>query len=160
MASFFIQNVLIQLESMASQGCQCHPTLYNVAHLYALCLFFNLSFIFFKLGYSCFTIMCMFLLYNEVNQLYIYIYIYTHTHTSPPSHSPSHSSTSSLSTMLCSLHYTACFHQQSFLYMAVHMSVLISQFLPPLTHHWVHMSIPYVCVSIAALKIHSSIPFF
>jgi len=29
---------------------------------------------FFNLGYSCFTKLCWFLLYNKVNQLYVYIY--------------------------------------------------------------------------------------
>ena len=40
---------------------------------------------YFLLAYICFTILCEFLLYNKVNQLYIYIYIYiyiyTHTYT-------------------------------------------------------------------------------
>ena len=30
--------------------------------------------IFFLLEYNCFTVLCWFLLYNEVNQLYVYMY--------------------------------------------------------------------------------------
>ena len=110
--SFFIHNVLIQLESMASQGCQCHLLCCNIAHFYALCLFFFLSFFyFFKLGYSCFTI--MFVSAIQWSESAIYTYIHPLPYKSP-SHSPSHPSMSSQSTEFCSLHYTACFHQQSF----------------------------------------------
>ena len=157
MASFFIHNVLIQLESMASQGCQCHLLCCNIAHFYALCLFFCLSFIFLNWGIVALPL-CLFLLYNEVNQLYIHTFIPSLINL-PPTHHP---------TPLChhrALSFAPCTTQHVstsnlFTHGSAHMSVLISQFLPPLTRHWVHRSISYVCVSIAALQNHSSIPFF
>ena len=47
--------------------------------------------------------LCEFLLYNEVNQLYVY----THPLLGPPFHPPSHPSRSPQSTKLRSLCYTA-----------------------------------------------------
>ena len=41
--------------------------------LISICGFFFFYYLF-KLGYSCFTILYKFLLYNEANQLYVYIY--------------------------------------------------------------------------------------
>lgn len=38
-------------------------------------------------AYDCFTKLCWFSLYSEVNQLYVYIYIYPLL-LGPPSHSP------------------------------------------------------------------------
>ena len=66
------------------------------------------SFLFFLLEYNCFTMLCWFLLYNEVNQLCIYI------HISPPSWDPFSTpippSRSSQSTKLSSLCFIACSH--------------------------------------------------
>ena len=159
--SFFIQNVLIQLESMASQGCQCYLLCCNIAHLYALYLFFFLSFFyFFKFGYSCFTIMFVSAIQWSESAIYIYIYTFIPSLINlPPTRHP---------TPLChhrALSFGPCTLQHVstsnlFTHGSAHMSVLISQFLPPLTCHWVHRSISYVCVSIAALQKHSSIPFF
>ena len=42
------------------------------------------------LEYNCFTMVCSFLLYNKVNQLYIYIYLHISSILRlPPSHPPS-----------------------------------------------------------------------
>ena len=55
-----------------------------------------------KLEYNCFTIMCQFLLYNKVNQLYVYRYppLLHFPSTPAPSH-PSWSSQSSKLSLLC-----------------------------------------------------------
>ena len=58
--------------------------------------------------------LCQFLLYNEVNQLYVYLYPLP---LGPPSHpSPSHPSRSLQSTKLSSLCYAAGSHQLSILF--------------------------------------------
>ena len=49
--------------------------------------FFLPSFLSFLLEYNCFTMFCYFLLYNEVNQLYVYLYPLL---LGPPSHPSSH----------------------------------------------------------------------
>ena len=113
---------------------------------------------FFKLGYSCFTMLCQFLLYNKVNQLYVHI---CPLPLGPPPHPPSHPSRSSQSTELSSLRHTAGSHQLSVLHMAVH----IRQFQSPSSSHPpspcpVCPHVPYICVSIPALQIGSSVPFF
>ena len=47
-----------------------------------------------------------------------------------------------------------------FIHDRVYMSMLLSQFIPPSPSSCVHMSILYICVSIPALKILSSVPSF
>ena len=64
---------------------------------------------FFKLGYSCFTMLCQFLLYNEVNQLY----------ASPSPHSTFHPSRSPQSNKLNYLRYTAGSYQLCILHIVV-----------------------------------------
>ena len=62
----------------------------------------------FQLDYYCFIMLCQFLLYNNVNQLYVYIYLLP---LEPPCHTPpSHPSRSSQSTRLSSLCYAATSH--------------------------------------------------
>ena len=89
------------------------------------------------LEYKCFTMLCQFLLYNKVNQLYVYIYP-----ISPPSciflpPSLSHPSRSSQSIELISLCYAAASHQPSILPLVLYIrqcySLTSSQLpLPPL----------------------------
>ena len=59
-------------------GKPVHPCtlLYFSSKLQLFLFFIFLYFIFLTslLGYNCFTMVCQFLLYNKVNQLYIYIY--------------------------------------------------------------------------------------
>ena len=78
----------------------------------------------------------------------------------PPTLPSSHPSRSSHSSELSLLRYTAGSRQLSVLRMV--MSTLISQFIPPSLPppHHVQLSILYVCFSIPALQVGSSIPFF
>ena len=83
------------------------------------------------LEYNCFTMLCQFLLYNKVNQLYIYIY-----HLIP---SLSHPSRWTQSTELISLCYGAASHQLSVLHLVVYIcpchTLTSSQLtLPPPCH--------------------------
>ena len=52
-----------------------------------VCSEMNIFFSFFLLEYNCFTMLCQFLLYTEVNQLYIYMYSFP---VGPPSLLPPH----------------------------------------------------------------------
>ena len=70
--------------------------------------------IFFKLVGNCFTMLCWYLLYNYVTQLYVYMHPLPHESSSycsllPPT--PSHTSRSSQSTKLSFLCYTTATHQ-------------------------------------------------
>ena len=115
---------------------------------------------YFLLEYNCFIILCQFLLYEEVNRLYV-IHTFSPTWASLPLYLHSHPSRFSQSTELNCLCYTADSHQMSILYMVVYMLILISQFIPPsLPLPMFHMSVRYICVSIPALEIVSPIPFF
>ena len=95
-----------------------------------------------------------FLLHNEVNQLYVYVYIYPCPLKSPTHHHPG-PSRSSQSIELSSLCLATC-HQRSILHKqcmyfnpAFHSSHLLLPF----------MSVLYVCISIPALAIGSSLHF-
>ena len=67
--------------------------------------------LFFQSVYSCFTVVCWFLLYNNLNQLCVYM-------CPLPLQPPSHPSRSSQSTELSSLYYTAASHYLNILHMA------------------------------------------
>ena len=83
--------------------------------------------------------LCQFLMYNEVNQLYVYIYPL-------PLGPPSYPCRSSQSTRLSSLCYTAASHQL----FVVHMVLCVCQCYSPNSSHplflssCVHMSISYI----------------
>ena len=63
---------------------------YNVAHLYALCLFFYYLFYFFlNWGIGALPLcLCFCYTMKWISYIYIYIYIYTHTHPLPPTYHP------------------------------------------------------------------------
>ena len=84
-------------------------------------LFFNIRI--FKtslLEYNCFTMVCQFLLYNKVNQLYTYIYPHILPLRLPPT-LPIHPSRWTQSTELISLCYVAASHQLSILHLVVYI---------------------------------------
>ena len=60
---------------------------------------------------------------------------------------------------LHSLYHIANSHQLSILHMVIYMFPFYSLFNPPSPFCHVHKSVLYVCVSIAALQIGSSIPY-
>ena len=83
-------------------------TICKVVCNYFICM------LFFLLGYSCFTVLFWFFLYNKVNLLYVYIYLFP---LGPSSHSPqSHPSRSPQR-----LSYTAGSHQLSVLHMVMYL---------------------------------------
>ena len=101
--------------------------------------------------------LCWFLLYNEVNQLYIHIYPLLE----PPSHPPNLTLLGHHRAELTVL-YTAGSHQL----IISHMVVYIHQSQSPNLSHpflpgfWSHMFILYICISIPALETGSSVPSF
>ena len=127
--------------------------------LKSLCVGFFLTSL---LEYNCFTMVCQFLLYNKVNQLYIYIYPHISSLLHLPRPSLSHPSRWSQSTKLISLCYAAASHWLSILHLVVYIcpcrSLTSSQLtLPPPP---VLKSIFYLCVFIPVLPLGSSEPFF
>ena len=114
------------------------------------------------LDYNCITMLCQFLLYNEVNQLYVYIYPHTPSLLHLPPNLLSHPSSWSQSTELISLCYATASHQLSTLHLVVHIcqcsSLTSSQLtLPPPR---ILKSILYACVFIPVLSLGSSEQFF
>ena len=112
--------------------------------------------------------LCWFLPYINVNQLYIYIYIYMYVSMNLPA-SPSHPSRLSQSPHLSSLEpyskvplavlFTyggVCFHATLSIH-PLHSSHLL---LPEPPRLRIHKSVLYACISIAALQIGSSVPSF
>ena len=107
--------------------------------------------------------LCQFLLYNKVNQLYVYIYI----PISPPScvslpPSLSHPSKWSQSTELIYLCDVAASHQLSILHLVVYICQCYSLTSSQLTLHPSHVlkSVLYVCIFIPVLPLGFSEPFF
>ena len=98
--------------------------------------------------YSCFTMLCYFLLYDEVNQLYVYIYPLP-SWASLPLHPLFHPSGTSQSTELSSL----CCAEDAPGYAPTYMSVPACPTLP--SH-----PVPTCPLSMPALEIGSSVPFF
>ena len=83
-------------------------------------------FFFFQLKYSCFTMLCQFLLYDEVNQSYVYTYSLLLGYTFF-----SHLSGSSQSTELkLPVLYSSFLLAVYFIHNSVYMSTVISQFVP------------------------------
>ena len=103
--------------------------------------------------------LCQFLLYNEVNQLYVYLYPLPLGPPSPPTPFPPIQVITEHRAELPVLYgrFPLAIY---FTHGSVFMSNLISQFIPPSPQPHVHMCILYVCVSIPALQIGSSVPFF
>ena len=50
----------------------CQPEDYD--YFFLLSVMIHVNYYLFLLGYSCFKMLCSFLLYNEMNQLFVYIY--------------------------------------------------------------------------------------
>ena len=107
----------------------------------------------FRLEYSCFTMLCWFLLHSKLNQLYIYIYVLFFRF---PSHLGHHRALSGV----------PCANSRfSLVIYVIHSidTVYINPNLPihptPPSQLGNHKFVLYICVSISALQIRSSVPF-
>ena len=69
---------------------------------------------------------------------------------------------SALSTVHCAIRYVLiiCFICNINMCQYVHVLILIAQFLPSPLPIGIYIFVTYVCTSISALQIRSSIPFF
>ena len=112
---------------------------------------------FFQLGYSCFTMLCEFLLHNGVSQLYVCTYVPPFCSLPPP---PPHPCRSPESTGMSSLHCTVGPHELSVytwlctdvnLHLPVHPTPLLPAQGPYI--HSLHL------ISTPALQIGTSVPF-
>ena len=98
-------------------------------------------FIIYLLEHNCFRMLCEYLLYGTVNQLYVYIYpLWLESASHPPPPHPSRSKQSPKPSFLC---FIAGSHEQSISQCgSVYTSILISQFVPlsssPIPHAHVH----------------------
>ena len=111
---------------------------------------------------NCFTMVCQFLLYNNVNQLYVYIYPHIPSLLCPPPTlliPPLQVDTKQRADLpvLCSCFPLAIY----FTFGSVYMSVLLSHFVPayPSSSPCAQV-ILYVCIFIPVLALGSSEPFF
>ena len=121
---------------------------------------------FFLMGYSCFTMSCQFLLHSEVNQpcvcgyIYIYMYIYPlplgpPSHESPPAHLSRSPQNAELSPLGCTAGSHYLFYARQCIFISPNLTVHPT---PPSTLcPYVHS---LVCISIPALQIGLSLPFF
>ena len=76
----------VSLVSPALAGGFFTISIHTRSHILCVCV------LFFLLEYDCFTMLCYFLLYNEMNHPYVYMCLLP---LAPPSHSPPHPSRSS-----------------------------------------------------------------
>ena len=121
-------------------------------------LFCFVLFLTFLLEYNCFKMVCQFLLYNKVSQLYIYICPHISSLLRLPP-SLSHPSRWSQSTELNSLCYVAASHQLSILCLVVYIcpchSLTLSQRTLPLPRI-LKSILQQICVFIPVLPLGSS----
>ena len=138
-------------------GCGYNQKHHNLPVYIFVCVFFLTS----LLEYNCFTVVCQFLLYNKVNQLYIYIYPHIPSLLClPPTLPipPLQVVTEHGADLLC---YAAASHQLSILHLVAYIcpchSLNSSQLTlpPPL----VLKSILYVCIFIPVLELFGYIAY-
>ena len=117
----------------------------------------NLSFFFFKLQYSCFTMNVVLVSAVQWTESALCIHISTPSwdslphHRTPPGH---HRAPSWALCAIQQLPMMTCFTPGS-----AYMSIPASQFTSPRLPHPASTSL-YICVSILALQIDSAVPFF
>ena len=99
------------------------------------------------LEYNCFTMVCQFLLYNKVNQLYIYIYPHIPSLLHLPPTLPIPPLQVVTKHQLTSLCYATASHQLSILHLVVYMSVPLSHFIPAYPS-------PSLCPQVHSLHLH------
>ena len=113
------------------------------------CKLFSVRSFFFKLGFTCVSMLCQFLLCRKVNQLFVYIPSFLDF--LPIQVTTEHR-----------VEFPVLYNRFSlvlyFKHSRVYMSTPISKFIPPPCPPCVHTFVLYICVSISALQI--SVPFF
>ena len=115
----------------------------------------SLSFFFFWLKDNCLTMLCRFLPYININQMWAYL------RSLPPNPHPISPTRWSQSIRLSSLPSSSEVQLPfCFTYGNVYVSVLVSQSVLPSPSRTVHNSVLYVCIWIFAMQIGSSVPFF
>ena len=88
--------------------------------------------------------------------VYVYIYIYIPLPSGLPSRS---GHCRALGRVPCAIQCVPISFDFVYTIDGIYMSILFSRF-PPAFHRGIHTFVSYVCVSISALQIRSSIPFF
>ena len=113
------------------------------------------------LEYNCFTMVCQFLLYKKMNQLYVYIYPHIPSLLHLPPTLPIPPPRWSQSTELISLCYAAASHQLPILHLVVYVCqrYCLTMSQPPLPP-CVLKAVLNICIFIPALPLGSSVPFF
>ena len=135
---------------------------YIVQHRELQPLSCNNFFLMSLLEYNCFTMLCQFLLYNKVNQLYVYMYCYIPSLLSLPPTLPipllqvitKHQADLPV---LCSSFPLAIHFTSGSIY--IYQCYSLTSFQLPLPHR-VLKSILYICIFIPSLPLGSSVPFF
>ena len=130
----------------------CNPTIYTCTAFFLTSL----------LEYNCFTVVCQFLLYNKVNQLYIYIYLHISSLLClPPTLSipPLQVVTKHQADLpvLCGCFPLTIYFTFGSICKSMPLSHFIPAYLPP---PCVLKPILYICVFIPVLPLGSSEPFF
>ena len=109
----------------------------------------------FLLEYICFTILCQFILYSKVNQLYVYI---CPLFFGFPSHLGHQRALSRVPCVVQQVLISYLFYTQ------YQQCIYVNPNLPihpsPTSPLGIHTFVLYVCVSISALQASSSVPFF
>ena len=108
------------------------------------------SFLKFLLVCSCFTMLCQFLLYSKVNQLYVYIYLLFFV---LPSHLDHHRALSRVPCAMQQALTSYLLYTQKCIYVNTNLPIHPT----PLSLLSIHMFIFYVCFSVSALQIGSSV---
>ena len=133
----------------------CLSSTYLFLNFITIVVLFNFLFSLFKkflLEYSCFTMLCQFLLNSKVNQLYVYIYPLFFGFLSHLGHHRA------LSRVPCAIQQVLISYL--FIHSGVYMSVPISQFIPPPPSPLgIHTFVLYICVSISVLHIFQTFDF-
>ena len=130
--------------------------LYPLPALISILILFLYLYYILLLEHNCFTMLCQFLLYNKVTQIYVYI---SPLPLEPSSHwppfQPSRSSPSTTLSFPC-FRFPFLLYVQQCIYVDATLSVGSTLSFPLC----VHKAVLYIYISLPALQIESSVPLF